>query len=79
MPGSVVAEADPADRRRQVLRRNPEVTARRRTVATSSADQAIAAAIGEHEPAELEEVLAALRTLTRWLTPQSIQRLRDEL
>ncbi|MEV0273816.1 helix-turn-helix domain-containing protein [Hamadaea sp. NPDC050747] len=74
--GSVVAEPDPADRRRQLLSRNPELTPRRRKVATAGVDDAVAAALGDHSPAELAEVLAALETLGRHLTPETIARLR---
>lgn len=74
--GSVVAEPDAADKRRQLLRRNPELTPRRQKMATAGIDDAVAAALGEHSPADLAEVLAALETLGRRLTPDTIARLR---
>ena len=67
--GSVLAKADPADRRRQLLRRNRQLTPRRRKVA---------AAGGDHETTGPTEVLAALEILGRRLTPQTITRLREE-
>lgn len=55
------------------------MTPRRRTVATASIDEAVGAALGEHRPADLAEVLAALEKLGRWLTPQAITRARAEI
>ncbi|GAB3838809.1 MarR family transcriptional regulator [Dactylosporangium cerinum] len=66
--GSVLAGPDPADRRRQLLHRNPEPTARQREVAAVDIGPALAAALGEHRPADLTEVLAALDTLGHHLT-----------
>jgi len=76
--GSVISEPDPRDRRRQLLGRNPNLTARRHAVATATIDEAVAAALGEHTPADLAEVLSALQTLGDWLTPQTVTRLRPE-
>jgi DNA-binding MarR family transcriptional regulator len=76
--GSVLAEPDPADRRRQLLRRDPELTPRRRKVAAAGIADAVAAALGEHQPADLAQVLAALETLGHWLSPETIVRLRAE-
>jgi DNA-binding MarR family transcriptional regulator len=66
--GSVLAGPDPADRRRQLLHRNPEPTARQHEVAAIDIGPAVAGALGEHRPADLTEVLAALETLGRHLT-----------
>ena len=71
--GSVLAEPDPADRRRQLLRRDPTLSARRRQVASADITPAVAAALGDR--AALPEVLAALETLNRHLTPAAIRRL----
>ncbi|NUT02039.1 MAG: MarR family transcriptional regulator, partial [Hamadaea sp.] len=49
---------------------------RRQKMATAGIDDAVAAALGEHSPADLAEVLAALETLGRRLTPDTIARLR---
>jgi DNA-binding MarR family transcriptional regulator len=77
--GSVLAEPDLADRRRQLLRRNPQLTPRRRKVAAARIEDAVAAALGDHKPTDLAEVLTALETLGRRLTPQTIARLREEV
>lgn len=77
--GSVLARPDPADRRRQLLRRNPDLTARRRKVATTTIDAAVAAALGNPGPSELAEVLAALEKLGSHLNPETITRLRNEV
>jgi DNA-binding MarR family transcriptional regulator len=74
--GSVLAEPDPADRRRRLLRRNPEVGARRREVATARIDAVVAAALGQHTASDLDEVIAALELLGRRLNPESITRSR---
>jgi len=72
----VLTEPDPADRRRRLLRRNPDVTARRREVATASIDGAVAAALGDHSRVELDEVIGALELLGRRLNPEKTTRLR---
>jgi DNA-binding MarR family transcriptional regulator len=77
--GSVLAQTDPADRRRQLLRRNPKLGRRRRTAATASIAPVVAAAMDDHEPADLAEVLAALETLGHWLSPEAIARLRGDV
>jgi len=76
--GSVLAEADPRDRRRQLLSRNPTLTPRRRVVANATVDEAVAAALGDHTAADLATVLSALETLGHWLTPQTLARLRPD-
>ncbi|MDG6107980.1 MarR family transcriptional regulator [Dactylosporangium aurantiacum] len=73
--GSVLADPDPADRRRQLLRRNPSPTARQREVAAVDIGPAVATALGE--PSRLPEVLAALEVLGRHLTPQAASRPRS--
>jgi DNA-binding MarR family transcriptional regulator len=76
--GSVRGEPDPADRRRQLLRRDPTVTPRRRAVAALDVERTIVAALGTHEPSDAAEVLAALEVLAGRLTPETIGRLRSE-
>ncbi|WP_436520515.1 MarR family transcriptional regulator [Actinoplanes sp. HUAS TT8] len=68
--GSVLTEPDPADRRRQLLRRNPALSERRRAVAAADIRPALAAALDGAAP--LDEILAALETLNRHLTPAAI-------
>jgi hypothetical protein len=61
-----------------LLRRNPDLTARRREVATASIEGVLATALGDHTPADLAEVLNALETLGSRLNPEAITRLRAE-
>ncbi|WP_203827851.1 MarR family winged helix-turn-helix transcriptional regulator [Actinoplanes palleronii] len=67
--GSVLTEPDPSDRRRQLLRRNPSMSARRREVATADISPAVTAALATPTPESLAAVLTALETLHRHLTP----------
>ncbi|MGW6916381.1 hypothetical protein ACWGB8_21530 [Kitasatospora sp. NPDC054939] len=74
--GSIVTEVDPADRRRMLVRRAPELTPRRIEVAGATIDDALVRALGTDDPQALAEVLAALDVLGRRLTPATIRRLR---
>lgn len=71
--GSVHTSPDPADKRRQLLHRNPTRSARRREVATADIRPALTAALGPDAP--MPEILAALETLNQHLTPAAITRL----
>ncbi|GAA2898604.1 hypothetical protein Acy02nite_84600 [Actinoplanes cyaneus] len=71
--GSVLTSPDPADRRRQLLHRNPALSARRQEVAAADIRPALAAALPDGAP--LPEILASLETLNRHLTPAAITRL----
>ncbi len=71
--GSVLTTPDPADRRRQLLHRNPALSARRREVAAADIRPALAAALPPDAP--MPEILAALETLNRHLTPAAITHL----
>ncbi|MEV6349351.1 helix-turn-helix domain-containing protein [Actinoplanes sp. NPDC051851] len=73
---SIVSTPDPDDRRRQLLHRNPAMTPRRTKVATADISPAVAAALDPDSPTALPEVLAALETLSRHLTPSSITRFK---
>ncbi|PBC66100.1 DNA-binding MarR family transcriptional regulator [Streptomyces sp. TLI_235] len=75
--GSVVTETDPADRRRSLVRKAPEISDRSARAAAAPVAPAVAAALGTDDPAALAEVLAALDVLSRHLTPESVSRLRD--
>ncbi|MEV6207220.1 helix-turn-helix domain-containing protein [Kitasatospora sp. NPDC051914] len=75
--GSVVTETDPADRRRSLVRKAAEVSERSALAAAAPVDPAVAAALGTDDPAALAEVLAALDVLGRYLTPESVRRMRD--
>ncbi|MFI1996154.1 MarR family transcriptional regulator [Actinoplanes sp. NPDC020271] len=74
--GSVLTSPDPADRRRRLLHRNPEMTARRRAVAAADIRPALSAALPADAP--LPEILAALETLNRHLTPTAVTRLTSD-
>ncbi|MFI6446712.1 MarR family transcriptional regulator [Kitasatospora sp. NPDC050543] len=76
--GSIETVADPADRRRLLVRQAAEVSARVAEVRSAGIDDALAAALGDGEPQRLQEVTAALEVLARHLTPQALTRLRSE-
>lgn len=74
--GSVVTSPDPADGRRQLIRRAPEVSGRVAEVRASRIDDALVAALGTRDPERLREVTDALDVLARHLTPEAVGRLR---
>ncbi|MEV7405242.1 helix-turn-helix domain-containing protein [Streptomyces sp. NPDC091267] len=74
--GSVVTAPDPADGRRQLIRRAPEVSERVAEVRAARIDGALAAALGTDDPQQLLAVTEALDVLARHLTPEAIGRLR---
>ncbi len=68
--GSVETAPDPADRRRTLVRRSPEVSARVatvRAVGASKVEEALARALGEAEAERLPTVTEALEVLARHL------------
>ncbi len=76
--GSVVTETDPRDRRRTLVRQNPEVTDRRAEVAATRVDDALATALGTEDPVEVTEVIALLEALARRLSPEVLARLAPD-
>ncbi|WP_067698876.1 MarR family winged helix-turn-helix transcriptional regulator [Nocardia jejuensis] len=68
--GSVVAEPDPADRRRTLLRRAGRLSTRVAEVRATTIDDALTRALGAGDPVALAEVTAALDTLSRHLRAQ---------
>ncbi|MFD9728635.1 MarR family transcriptional regulator [Streptomyces sp. NPDC059072] len=76
--GSVVTRTDPRDRRRTLLRQNPEMTDRRAEVAGARVDDALAAALGTDDPVEVAQVVALLEALARRLSPDVLTRLAPE-
>lgn len=74
--GSVVTSPDPADGRRQLIRRAPEVSGRVAEVRASRIDDALVAALGTRDPERLREVTDALDVLARHLAPEAVSRLR---
>ncbi|MCG6494470.1 helix-turn-helix domain-containing protein [Kitasatospora sp. A2-31] len=69
--GSVVTAADPADRRRVLVRQAAEVSERVAQVRAAGIEPALAAALGTEDPRLLGEVTAALDVLARHLLPRN--------
>ena len=76
--GTVRTDTDPHDRRRTLVWIVPEAVARARRRVTSSADTAIARALGDPSPAELGEVIGALQMLVDRLEPMAGRRAAKE-
>ncbi|MEV0847339.1 MarR family transcriptional regulator [Streptomyces sp. NPDC049954] len=74
--GAVVTAADPADRRRLLVRQAPQLSARVAEVRSGTVDEALASALGEHAPEALDEVRRALDVLARHLSPGAATRAR---
>ncbi|MET9890493.1 helix-turn-helix domain-containing protein [Streptomyces sp. NPDC006465] len=74
--GSILTATDPADRRRSLIRRNPEITGRRAEVAASPIDNALGAALGTEDSASIAETVALLEQLAERLSPDVLGRLR---
>ncbi|MEU1196652.1 helix-turn-helix domain-containing protein [Streptomyces sp. NPDC005813] len=74
--GSVLTTTDPADRRRSLLRQNPEITGRRAEVAAAPVDEALGTALGTDDPAAVAETVALLEQLAERLSPKVLGRLR---
>ncbi|MFD0021158.1 MarR family transcriptional regulator [Streptomyces sp. NPDC058382] len=75
-PGSIVTAPDPADVRRQLIRRASEVSERVAEVRAAPVDGALAAALGTDDLQRLLAVTEALDVLARYLTPEAVGRLR---
>ncbi|MGW2822390.1 MarR family winged helix-turn-helix transcriptional regulator [Streptomyces sp. NPDC001443] len=67
--GSVLAAPDPTDRRRTLLRQNPEVSGRRAEVAATPVDGALGAALGTEDAEEIARTVALLEQLAARLSP----------
>ncbi|KUN81444.1 MarR family transcriptional regulator [Streptomyces griseoruber] len=74
--GSVVTAPDPADRRRTLLRRNPEVSERRAEVAATPIEAALGAALGTADADEIARTVTLLEQLAELLSPDVLGRLR---
>lgn len=68
---AVVTAIDPNDRRRTLVRPNPEVPRQAEPLTSAPIDAALAAALGTENPMEIAEVAAALETLALRLTPKA--------
>ncbi len=76
--GAFVTAIDPADRRRTLVRRSPEVTKRAAQRVSLPIDGAIANALGTSDHMEIGLVVNALQLLFDRLTPEALVRLRAE-
>jgi DNA-binding MarR family transcriptional regulator len=74
--GAIDTAVDPADRRRLLVRPAAQVSTRVVQVRSTPIDGALAAALGADDPQRIAEVVEALDTLARHLTPQALARLR---
>ncbi|MDP9850156.1 MarR family winged helix-turn-helix transcriptional regulator [Streptosporangium lutulentum] len=67
--GSVVTMTDPGDRRRLLVRRAPEVSERVAQVRSTSIEDALGASLGTDDPERIREIVDALESLARCLSP----------
>ncbi|WP_460061582.1 hypothetical protein [Streptomyces sp. YKOK-I1] len=74
--GSVLTAPDPADRRRTLLRRNPEVSERRAEVAATPIEAALGAALGTADTDEIARTVTLLEQLAALLSLDVLGRLR---
>ncbi|WP_211288686.1 MarR family transcriptional regulator [Actinophytocola xinjiangensis] len=74
--GAIDTTVDPADRRRLMVWPAERISPRVAHVRSAPIDGALAAALGTDDPRRIAEVVAALDTLARHLTPQALARLR---
>ena len=68
--GALVAGPDPADRRRTLVRPNPEIRRGLPRVERAPVDPVLAGAIGTGDPGDVADAVAALERLARLLAPQ---------
>jgi DNA-binding MarR family transcriptional regulator len=68
--GAVIAETDPRDRRRTIIREAPEASERVTRVRDTPIDDALATALGTDDPQRVRETVAALEELADRLIPQ---------
>ncbi|MGR6923436.1 MarR family winged helix-turn-helix transcriptional regulator [[Actinomadura] parvosata] len=67
--GAVIAETDPRDRRRTIIREAPEVSERVTRVRDTPIDAAVAAALRTNDPQRVRETVVALEELADRLIP----------
>lgn len=67
--GAVIAETDPADRRRTIIREAPEVSERVTQVRDTPIDAALGVALGTDDPRRVAETVALLEELAAALIP----------
>ncbi|MGN5635421.1 MarR family winged helix-turn-helix transcriptional regulator [Streptomyces sp. AC154] len=73
---AVVTTADPADRRRLLVRQAPELSARVTEVRATTIEDALATALADGTPEDRKEVTDALEALARHLSPRTPARAR---
>ncbi len=76
--GMLRTEADPADRRRTLVRVTPAVMARAKGVGSAPVEAVLTPVLVGAGPSEVAAVVAALELLGRKLTPNARARLRPE-
>ena len=76
--GAFVTTIDPADRRRTLVRRSPEVTKRAAQRVLLPIDAAVGSALGTNDPKAITPIVEALQLLFDRLTPEALARLRTE-
>jgi DNA-binding MarR family transcriptional regulator len=77
--GLVVTEVDPADRRRTLVRMNPDHLRRVARKGSASVDAALADAFGESDPANAEALVNTLSDMARRLLPAEPGPIRRQL
>jgi DNA-binding MarR family transcriptional regulator len=77
--GLVVTEVDPADRRRTLVRTNPECLRRVARKGTASVDAALAEAFDESDPVKAEVLVNTLTEMARRLLPARPGPIRRQL
>jgi len=74
--GALVTAVDPVDRRRTLVTPAPELVGVTAGLAPVPIDGAVGVALRTDDPAEVAEVVLALETLARRLSPDALERLR---
>jgi DNA-binding MarR family transcriptional regulator len=77
--GLVVTEADPADRRRTLVRASPEHLQRVARKGSASVDAALTGALGETDPAQAEVLIGTLSEMAARLLPAEAGPVRRQL
>ncbi len=77
--GVVVTETDPSDRRRTLVRHAPDKSRREAEVESIPVDEALAAAFGARSAEEATQIVAAVETLAKRLTDETMPRFHAAL
>jgi DNA-binding MarR family transcriptional regulator len=76
--GSIVTMPDPKDRRRLLVRQAPGISERVAQVRSTSIEDALGTALDTDDPQRIREIVTALESLARRLTPKAITHLRAD-